>query len=314
MSDIQFSVGTPTLDLFRDGSRSGPLVIDRVAAAGYYVDPVTGLVTALGGGGGTYTNANPSTITVGGLSAGTTFAAQTLTQLFDAMLYPYQSPAFTAYSISGVSSLMEVGSSFGPGPLTFNWSTSNSGNVAVNSITLSDTTLSTTIASGLANSGSSSQTLGAAVTRTSAGNHVFGISGTNTHAAGFSGSLTLSWQWLMYYGPSTNVTLTAAQILALASSALATSYVGTFVETAAGFKYICLADAAGSQINSVKDQSTGFNVPMATSTDNAAYSNTDGGGFSYALVSVANAHSVTTNVRVYRSKNNLGGAVTLLVT
>jgi len=71
---------------------------------------------------------------------------------------------------------------------------------------------------------------------------------------------------------------------------------------------------AGGQLNFVKDQLTGFNVPMATVSDHAAYSNVDGGGFSYALVSFTNAYSVVTNYRVYRTKNSLGGAVTLVVT
>lgn len=254
-----------------------------------------------------------SSVNVGGISAGTVFAAQSLQQMMTALLAaPYASPAFTAFAITGVATSVEVGLSFGPSA-TFTWSTSNSGNVTTNSIGITDTTLSTTITSGQPNTGSFAATLAGAVTRTTAGTHVFGINGTNTNSVTFNGSLTISWLWTLYYGPSTNVTLTGAQILALASTALQ-GYPGTYVETAAGFKYLCLADAAGGQINSVKDQSTGFNVPMATSADNAAYSNVDGGGFSYALVSVTNAHSVTTNVRVYRSTNNLGGAVTLVVT
>ena len=262
--------------------------------------------------GGTFTGT--AGVNVGGISSGTVFTAQNLQQMMTALLSPpYASPAFTATGISGVATSVEVGLSFGPS-VNFTWSTSNSINVEANSINLTDITLSTTIATGLANTGSSAQTLAGAVTRTTAGNHQFGFQGENTNLVNFNSTLTINWLWTLYYGPSTNATLSAANILALASSTLASGYAGTFVETAAGFKYLCLADAAGGQINSVKDSSTGFNIPMATSADNAAYSNVDGGGFSYALVSVTNAHSVTTNVRVYRSTNSLGGAVTLLVT
>lgn len=264
-----------------------------------------------GNAGGSYTGT--ATISVGGISSGTSFTAASLQTMMAALLSPYAAPAFTAFGISGVSNPMEVGSSFGPS-VTFTWSTSNSSNVTANSINLYDTTLSTTIATGLANTGSSAQTLPGAITRTSAGTHVFGIQGTNTNSATFSGSLTFNWLWSLYYGASSNVTLTGTQIVALASSTLATGYVGTFVESGSGYKYLCLADAVGSQINSVKDQSTGFNVPMATISDNAAYSNVDGGGFSYALVSTTNAQGVTGNVRVYRSKNLLGGALTMVVT
>ena len=256
-------------------------------------------------GGGSYTGT--ATISVGGISAGTVFTAQALQAMFTALLSPYAAPGFTSFNISGVSAAVEVGLSFGPS-VTFNWSTSNSANVAANTINLTDVTLSTTIATGLANTGSSAQVLAGAVTRATAGTHVFGIAGTNSIAGTFSGTLTIGWFWTLYYGPSTNATLTGAQIFALASSNLASGYAGTYVETAAGYKYICLADAIGGQINSVKDQSTGFNVPMATGT------NTDGGGFGYNLVSVTNAQGIAGNVRTYRTLNNLGGAVTLVVT
>ena len=259
-------------------------------------------------GGGTYTGT--ATLSVGGISAGTVFTAASMQAMWAALLSPYAAPGFTSYGISGVSNSLEVGASFGPS-VTFTWSTSNSGNVTANSIGLSDVTLSTTIATGLANTGSYAATLGAAVTRTTAGNHVFGISGTNSNSGTFSGSGTFNWYWTLYYGGSANATLTAAQLLALGSSNLATGYAGTYAVSSAGYKYLCLADAAGSQINSIKDQSTGFSVPMATASP---YTNVDGGGFNYALVSVTNAHGVTANVRVYRTLNSLGGALTVVVT
>ena len=53
------------------------------------------------GGGGvaeTYTNASPSVITVGGISSGTTFLNQTMTNMFDMMLYPELFPTLTGPS------------------------------------------------------------------------------------------------------------------------------------------------------------------------------------------------------------------------
>lgn len=265
-----------------------------------------------GGGGGSYTGT--ATVTVGGISSGQSFAAQSLQQMFDDLIAPYAAPAFSSFSISGLAAQLEVGASFGAG-VTFLWGTTNSGNVGANNIVLTDTTLGTTIASGLANSGSSAQTLaGGAVTRTTAGTHVFGIAGTNTHAGGFSRSLTVPWLWRMYYGVQAAATLSGAQAVALASSQLASGYAGTFAMGAGGFKYIVLADAVGGQINSVKDLATGFNVPMATSTDNAVFSNVDGGGFSYALVTGTNAQGVATSLRYYRTKNTLGAALTVVAT
>lgn len=43
----------------------------------------------------TYTNASPTLSTLGGIAAGTTFSAQTMTQMWDALLYPYTAPTIT---------------------------------------------------------------------------------------------------------------------------------------------------------------------------------------------------------------------------
>lgn len=260
-------------------------------------------------GGGTYSGT--ATTTVGGITNGDSFSSASMQDMWDALIAPYAAPAFSSFAISGVSSPVEVGYSFGAG-VTFTWGTTNSGNVAANAITINDA--GSPVATSQANDGTQAVTLGGAVTRTTAGTHAFSIDGVNTHAGTFTRSLTITWSWRLYYGAQAATTLSAAQILALASSALATSYAGSFATAAGGYKYICLADAAGGQITTVKDAATLLAVPMATSADHANYSNVDGGGFSYALVSVTNAQGVTSNVRVYRTKNSLGGAVTLVVT
>lgn len=52
MSDVLISAGVPTLDYFRSGNRTPPLVINRATATGYFFDPVTNTIVAIGGGGG----------------------------------------------------------------------------------------------------------------------------------------------------------------------------------------------------------------------------------------------------------------------
>jgi hypothetical protein len=266
-----------------------------------------------GGGGGTYTNATPTPVTIGGIPAGSTFLNQTLQQMFDALLYPYQAPAFSSFSITGQSSPLEVGATIAA-PVTFTWGTTNSANVQANSIDILDVTGSLTLATGLANDGSEAIVRPGATTLTAAGSYTFRIEGTNSLAAVFTRNLTFEWRWRAYWGFSANVTLSEAQIEALASNALTTAIAGSYSMGATGYKYICVANAVGGQINAVKDSLTLLNVPMATVADNAAYNNVDGGGFSYALVSVTNTNGVTTNYRVYRTQNSLGAAITLLVT
>jgi hypothetical protein len=155
-------------------------------------------------------------------------------------------------------------------------------------------------------------TMPGTISKTSASSHVFEISATNTNAILFTRTLSVSWVWRLYFGASVNPTLTSGNILALSSKL--GGYPGTYSMPAGGYKYICYADVAGGQLTSAKDSQTGFNVPMATSADNAAYSNVDGGGFSYAVVSHTNGNGIVTNYRVYRTKNVLGGSLSMVVT
>lgn len=67
-----------------------------------------GACNGCGGAGGTFTNANPTPFTVGGIAAGSTFVAQTLQQMFDALLYPYQPPT-TTLGLTPAGGLREKG-------------------------------------------------------------------------------------------------------------------------------------------------------------------------------------------------------------
>jgi len=112
------------------------------------------------GGGSTFINPNPTTITAGGYPAGSTFPiAQTMQQMWNNLLYPYIPPAFISFGIGGQSSLIEVGVALS-GIKTFNWATSQPANVQVNSIAIRDVTANVLIASGLANSGSANANIG----------------------------------------------------------------------------------------------------------------------------------------------------------
>ena len=300
---INFADGGPTSVTAADISYTNPTYpsLDTVQEA---------LDQALAGTA-TFQNAAPTTVTVGGISSGTAFPApQTVQQMFDKLLYPYQNPAFSSLAITGQTGPFEVGYSI-PAAVTFTWGTTNSGNVATNSVEISDSTQSILLAAAQPNDFTQLVTMPAPVQRTTAGVNSFQILGQNTQAGFFTRTLTLEWRWRLFYGVSAIAALTEAQIEALAGSQLATGLAGTYACAAGGYKYICSAHAMGSQLNTVKDALTGFNVPMATS---APYTNTDGGGANYALVSGTNAYGVPVQYRVYRTANSLGGAVTLVVT
>jgi hypothetical protein len=274
-----------------------------------------GYATSGGGGGSTYLNAAPTTAQVGGIAIGSTFPIATSMQtMWDLALHPYQNPSFSAFAISGENTSQEVGDGI-PASVTFTWSTLQPANVQPNSIDIIDVTAGNiTLAGGLANDGSEAVVQAGPVSRVTPGTYQYNIRALNTLLSPFNRLLTFTWFFRLFFGQQAAATLSGAQIVALASSQLASGYAGTYAMGATGFKYICFADSVGGQINTVKDSATLLNVPFATVADNAAYSNVDGGGFSYALVSVTNAFGVTDNYRVYRTQNALGSTITLLVT
>jgi hypothetical protein len=231
-------------------------------------------------------------------------------QMWDRLLYPYQSPAFSSFSISGQATSVEVGTTIS-GTKTFIWGTTNSANVSANTILIFDVTNNVTLASGSANDGTESIALPTAIQKTSQASHQWRVRGTNTLTINFSATFTVSWFWQRYYGPSTNTTLTEAQIEALSDSGLASGFNGTFSYAGGGYKFFCFPTSFGSPV-SFKDAATNLNVAMASIVDDAFFSNT-ANSLSYGLVSVTNVFSQTTNYRVYRSKNILGGAISIIV-
>lgn len=257
-----------------------------------------------------YNNASPTPSTIGGISSGSTFTDKTMQEMWDLLLYPYQSPAFSSFSISGQSTVVEVGVSIS-GSKTFTWSTSNSSNVQANTILIRDVTNSVDLATSSANDGSEIISLPTTIQKTSATSHQWSIRGTNTNSANFSSTFTVNWLWRRYFGTSTNATLTENEIEALSSSSLSNIFTGTFSYGSGGYKYFCFPTSLGSP-SSFKDASTNLNVAMATDEDDAYFANVSNGLY-YGLVSVTNAYSQTTNYKVYRSKNILGGSISIIV-
>lgn len=257
-----------------------------------------------------YTNLSTTPTTIGGISSGSTFDGQSMQQMWDAILYPYQSPAFTSFLMSGQATSIEVGVTIS-GTRTFTWSTSNSSNVSANSILIRDLTNNVDLATNLVNDGSESIALPTSIQKTTQASHQWRIIGTNTNSVNFLATFTVSWFWRRYFGTSENSSLNESEIKALASSALASGFGGTFSYAGGGYKFLCFPTSFGSPA-SFKDSSTNLNVAMASSDDDAFFSNI-ANSLSYGLVSVTNSHSQTINYRVYRTKNILGGAISIIV-
>jgi len=242
-----------------------------------------------------YTNAVPIPTTIGGIASGTTFTNKSMAQMWDSLLYPYQVPTFSAFSITGQATTIEVGASI-PANRTFTWSTTNSSNINTNSISIIDVTGgNTTMASSLANDGTELITY-SAISKNTATTHQFKIQATNSQSTVFNRTLTVSWLWNKYYGTSVSTSLDEPSIESLANAILSSSFAGSYTFAAGGYKYICYASILGTA-TTFKDQSTNLDVPFEP----------------VQVVSVTNVNGITTNFNVHRTTNILGSAITITV-
>lgn len=246
----------------------------------------------------TYTNATATPITVGGISAGSTFSNKTMKEMWDALLYPYQPPAFTSFSRGNLNSTYELGEMMVAGSQTFTWSTSNSSNVSANTITIvQNISPVTTLLSNSANDGSEVVVV---PTQYSAGTSstvtLYTISAYNSLGSPFSTTISRSWRPRIYYGTSLTTPLTEADIEGLVNNPLASGFAGTYSFAAGGYKYFCYPSSFGTA-TVFTNTANGFNVPMEP----------------VYVVSVTNIYGVTLNYNVHRSTNILGGSINIQI-
>lgn len=163
-----------------------------------------------------YTNATPMPEEVGGLEVGTTFDDEALVDIIENLLYPYQYPAFSSFSMSGQTTTLECGVEISSGTKTWTWATSNSSNVNANSIDIDDITDSNNLITGTANDGTEDVSIGgSAITKTTTGQqHRWRITGTNSQSEDFTRDFVVTWRSPFYYGEGA-AGLSVAQIQGL---------------------------------------------------------------------------------------------------
>jgi hypothetical protein len=234
--------------------------------------------------------------TVGGITQGTDLLNMNLYEVFDMLLNPYQPPSFTSFAISGQATTLEVGDSIDAGSKTFTWGISNSSNVTAN--TLSITGEPGTIVSSGSTTSPYDYNLASAITKTTVGNtSTFNISATNTKSSTFSSSFTVTWRANLYVGKNTGTTINETAAEALTSTLGGVPTGPKSFSAGAGYIYY-VYPATFADINTMKDQATNLDVP---------YTN-------LANINVTNGFSVTTSYKVFRTLNQLNGAITLITT
>jgi len=238
----------------------------------------------------------PTPTALGGIPAGTTFNSVPVEVVLQSLLYPYQAPTFSAFSISGQSTTLEVGATVTGANRTFTWTATNASNITANTVEIQNITGGTTsLAVGLANDGTEVLSF-ADATKTTATTHVWRIRATNTQTTVFTRDFTVTWQWRRFFGESVNTTLTENQIEALRVNGLVSGLAGNYSFNAGGYKWIAYPTVFGTA-TTFKDTSTNLDVPFEPPV----------------IVSVTNAFGVVQDYRVHRTTNVLGGAITIAV-
>jgi len=254
------------------------------------------------GGVDMFINPLPTTVTVGGLLLGSTFPAPgvTFTQLLNLILYPFIPPTFSSFLFTGVA-VLEVGDSIDSAVQAITWTTTEPGNIAVNSIDIDDVTGAVNLETGLPNTGTVTHDFsGAPITYNVAAVNQFLITGTDTDPAGpfaFTRTLDVYWYWMVYAGTDATTPLVEADIEALTDyAALSAGFARTYAFAAGDYKYVCYPAVMGTA-TVFTDTGTGLNVPFEASYN----------------INVTNAEGILTAYRVHRSTNIIGAAINIAV-
>lgn len=260
-----------------------------------------------------YTNPAPTPTTIGGILVGSSFSGVTMQEMWDALLYPYLNPAFSSFLMSAQPTSLEIGASVLGGSRTFTWATTFSGNIQANSVKIKNVNtgaIITTPSTGIANDGSEVISI-PSVTRTVAGTQTWQISAKNTNNATFTRNFVVNWYNRVYYGTSALTALTASDITGLTSTNLVTTTASaTYALGAGNYKYICIPVALTNP-TLFRDASTNLTVAMAGTDDGYTILNN---GYYTQQVVVTNAFGVNITYDVYRTKNILGGSITIITT
>lgn len=243
--------------------------------------------TASAGGTVTYSTTSPVPTTIGGIEAGKEYTNENITTVINDLLFPYQYPAFSTFTVAGASSgSYEVGYTYAAGDKVFAWTTTNNSNIKPNSVTLNGT-------AGLANDGTETQAI-SAITNNTVATSTFTISAENTKNQTFSKIITLSWSMKRFWGVSASTSLDDAGILLL-NSEIATSRVKTVTYDCTGGRYFYFAyPSAWGDLNNTKINSLTWNDWVLVSR-----------GF-------VNQYGVTIPMNIYRSYNLLNGTITVV--
>lgn len=243
-----------------------------------------------------YTNTQPMPEEVGGFEPGNTFENATLEQLFTNLLYPYQYPQVSSFSMQSQDTTLEVGDSVMGGTRQFSWNLTNDVNVTTNSVKIEDISNGVVYGDNFPNNDSASIDIGGNIIKTVADLNTWKISARNTRSQTISRNFNVYWKWRTYYGTSVAENLAEADIKALVSTSLDSNFTGNKFVAGGGYKYFAYPTSFGLK-NNFQDVISGFAVAM-----NPAYT-----------VSITNDFGISTDYYVHRTTNPIVSSLTVSV-
>lgn len=257
------------------------------------VSPIKGASSG-GGGDGTpteilYTNLDPTPTNIGGITIGSTFRDKTMQEMWDMLLYPYQEPAITNFSLGKTQ--LEIGETLNS-PLNITWNTSNQNNILDGSIKFifNNIDISTP---NLPKSGTNNFTITPITNDTQSSIRTTMELMTNKNKK-LTKHQDIVWLNNIYYGCINNQTPTEQDILSLVKLN-ANSPGRRYDFPTGGYKYICIP-SSWSDLTSFVDPTTNFDVPMVK-LNNIRITST--------------SFNVTQDYKVWRSVNLLNGAISI---
>jgi hypothetical protein len=196
----------------------------------------------------------------------------------------YLDPAFTAFAITGQANSIESGESIASGAKTFTWATSNSSNVATNSLAIRNQTANTDLTTGQANDGTEAGVNVPSAIQLNGDNvsQVFRIVGTkaNGGVGTFSRDLTITSFYAIFYGPVSAAPADSAAVRAMTKRLRNAGNVWQ-LNTGTVEKIFAIWLPTGRTLVSVKDLDA-LNLDITASYVSSAMSVNDAGGTSRA--------------------------------
>ena len=159
----------------------------------------------------TYTNSTPVQQALGGISVGETFENISVVKMFDKLLYPYQSPAFSTFSLSNGRTILECGENWN-GVTNASFTFTNVSNVKADSLAIYQD--ATTLVSAQPITSPIAVTLIQANKSVDAQYITMKVQAENTNNILFNRSYNVTWYMPYYFGVGTvGLDVTAIQIL-----------------------------------------------------------------------------------------------------